>query len=85
MPEARYEIIVRGPLPEAVVNEVTQAHGTLEMRTVLIGYLRDQSELQSLLRRIHGLGLELLELHQVPEAPEGAPMGAPPTFEGGAG
>ncbi len=65
-----YEIHVRGVLPEPVLADIRSAQPTLEVRTVLSGLVRDQAELQGLLRRMHNLGLELLELRQVPEEPE---------------
>lgn len=69
----RYEIHVRGILPERVVAEICAELPTLEVHTVLSGLVRDQAELQGLLRRLHNLGLELLELRQVPEEPAPVP------------
>jgi hypothetical protein len=63
----RYEIHIRGALPEHVLAELRAAHPTLEVQTVMSGRVRDQAELQGLLRRIHHLGLELLEMRQVPD------------------
>lgn len=65
----RYEIHLRGPVPKNLLAEMQAAHPTLEVRTVLTGAVRDQAELQGLLRRLHSLGLELLEMRQIPEAP----------------
>ena len=42
---------------------------------MLSGLVRDQAELQGLLRRMHNLGLELLELRQAPEEPAAGPPG----------
>ncbi len=69
----RYEIHVRGVLPEHVLADIRAEHPTLEVRTVLSGLVRDQAELQGLLRRMHNLGLELLELRQAPEEPAPGP------------
>jgi hypothetical protein len=70
----RYEIFIRGVLPADLLEEVADAHREIEAQTVLRGRVRDQAELQGLLRRLHGLGLELVELRQVPvEHAEGDP------------
>ena len=60
---------MRGAAPTQVLAETLSAHPTLEVRTVLSGSVRDQAELQGLLRRLHSLGLELLEMRQIPDAP----------------
>lgn len=71
-----YEIHMRGAVPAQLLAEMLSAHPTLEVRTVLSGSVRDQAELQGLLRRLHSLGLELLEMRQIPDAP--APLESPP-------
>jgi hypothetical protein len=70
-----YEIHMRGAVPRQLLAEMLSAHPTLEVRTVLSGSVRDQAELQGLLRRLHSLGLELLEMRQIPDAP--APLESP--------
>ncbi|MCU0296257.1 MAG: hypothetical protein MUD05_09425 [Candidatus Nanopelagicales bacterium] len=76
----RYEIHVRGAVPEQLLAEIASAHQTLEVRTVLSGSVRDQAELQGLLLRLHSLGLELLELRQIPDAPARS-AGPPPHLQ----
>lgn len=71
-----YEVQVRGAVPTRLLAEMLLAHPTLEVRTVLSGSVRDQAELQGLLRRLHSLGLELLEMRQIPYSP--APLDSPP-------
>jgi hypothetical protein len=56
---------------------LARAEGT----TTLTGHVRDQAELQGLLRRVSDLGLTLLEaavLDDPMEAPIGRPAAAPP-------
>lgn len=70
MPERRYEVHVRGVVPDDVLDEVRGAHRGLAVRTVLSGVVRDQADLQGLLLRLHSLGLEVLEMRQVPDGPQ---------------
>ena len=65
MPERCYEVSVRGVVPEDLLNELRSALVEIQARTVLSGRVRDQAELQSVLRRLHSLGLELLEVRRV--------------------
>lgn len=65
MPERCYEVSVRGVVPEDLLDEVGSALVEIQARTVLCGRARDQAELQGVLRRLHSLGLELLEIRQV--------------------
>jgi len=65
MPARRYEVQVRGVVPDDVFDEVRGAHRGLEVQTVLSGRVRDQADLQGLLLRLHSLGLEVLEMRQV--------------------
>ena len=67
MPARRYEVHVRGVVPDDVLDEVRGAHLGLEVQTVLSGVLRDQADLQGLLLRLHSLGLEVLEMRQAPD------------------
>ena len=65
MPERCYEVSVRGVVPEDLLNELRSALVQIQARTVLRGRVRDQAELQGVLRRLHSLGLELLEVRRV--------------------
>jgi hypothetical protein len=61
MPDRVYRLIVDGELSDRVApafEGMTLTRG--EGNTVLIGPVRDQAELQSLLQRVSGLGLTLL-------------------------
>lgn len=79
----RYEIFIRGPVPTSLLQEISDSHPDLEAQTVLRGHVRDPSELQGVLRQLHSLGLELVEMRQVaadpagrrPPAPRGAELG----------
>ena len=68
MPERCYEVSVRGVVPEELLDEGRSALIEVESRTVLSGRVRDQAELQGVLRRLHSLGLELLEVRVVADA-----------------
>lgn len=72
-----YQIRISGAIPEDVLAEVQATHAGIEVQTVLTGSVRDQAELQGLLRRLHNLGLELLDLHQLAAVPDPA-LGLPP-------
>jgi hypothetical protein len=65
----RYEVFVRGVVPAELLEEMADSHREIEALTVLRGQVRDQAELQGLLRRLHNFGLELIELRQVPVEP----------------
>ena len=73
MPARRYEVHVRGVVPDDVLDEVRGAHRGLEVQTVLSGMVRDQADLQGLLLRLHSLGLEVLEMRQVPDGSHSQP------------
>ena len=73
----RYEIFIRGVVPADLLEEMADAHREVEAQTVLRGRVRDQAELQGLLRRLHNLGLELVELRQVPAEPADGDPPAP--------
>ena len=62
----RYEIFIRGLVPTSLLREIGDAHPDLEAQTVLRGQVRDQAELQGVLRHLHSLGLELVEMRQAP-------------------
>ncbi|GAA4732370.1 hypothetical protein [Phytohabitans rumicis] len=70
MSEATYEVRVAGALPDELLRELRDLTVTVEPpQTVLHGSLPDQSALFGLLSRIHGLGLRLIEVRQVPADP----------------
>ena len=63
-----YEIRIRGRLTPGVASEFQTAALAVRVapvETVLSGYVADQSALHGLLRRIEGLGLELVEVRRV--------------------
>lgn len=74
-----YEIVIKGVVPTALLEEIGGSHPHLVAQTVLRGQVRDQAELQGVLRRLHSLGLELVELRQEP--PE-TTLRRPPSPEG---
>lgn len=69
----RYEIFVRRVVPADLLEDLVDAHCEIQAQTVLRGQVRDQAELQGLLRHVHNLGLELLELRQVPPTLDSPP------------
>ena len=67
MPDAQYEIRIRGRVSQAVL----QTFESLEsdpsrVETILHGPVRDQAELHGLLGRLQALGLELVEVRRLP-------------------
>jgi hypothetical protein len=63
MQECDYLVVVDGELGDDIGRvfkgmSVSRAHG----RTVLVGTMRDQAELQGVIQRISGLGLTLLSV-----------------------
>jgi hypothetical protein len=68
MPGRRYRLVVEGELSSRVgvsFECMTLTHR--EGNTVLTGHVRDQAELQGLLRRVSDLGLTLLEARAIDE------------------
>jgi hypothetical protein len=66
---ARYEIRVRGRLSATTLALFSGLHGELRpVETVLVGDLRDQAELHGVLGALQDLGIELIEVRQLPEA-----------------
>lgn len=66
-----YRLIVQGELSDRVGQafhgmSLSRQSGT----TVLVGPVRDQSELQAILQRVSDLGLTLLSASAIPETPE---------------
>jgi len=67
--EARYEIRIRGRVGQAVLDSFDRLQSDIEpVETILHGPVRDQAELHGLLRRLQGLGLELIEVRRLPES-----------------
>jgi len=67
VPESRYEIRIRGRVGRAVLDTFERLDSDIEpVETVLHGPVRDQAELHGLLRRLQGLGLELIEVRRLP-------------------
>ena len=65
-----YEIRIKGRLSDAVAAAFEGLSATVEpVETVLHGPVQDQAALDGLLDRIQSLGLELLEVRRLPEAP----------------
>jgi hypothetical protein len=67
MNAARYEIRVRGRLSEALLPAFPELTSRVPVETVLYGPVEDQAALFGLLERIESLGLELLEIRQLPD------------------
>jgi len=73
-----YEIRVRGRLSDSLVAAFEGMRASVEpVETVLHGPVEDQSALYGLLERIQSLGLELVEVRRLPDAP-GEPELTPP-------
>jgi hypothetical protein len=67
----RYVIRIKGRLSDSLLAVFEGLTPSVEPgETVLRGPVRDQAELYGLLNRIQSLGLELIEVRRLPEAPE---------------
>jgi hypothetical protein len=65
--QARYEIFIRGYLGETMLQAFPGLRAeTCEGHTVLTGDLPDQAALQGILAQIGALGLELIEVRNLP-------------------
>lgn len=65
-----YEIRVKGRLSDSLLAVFGGLTATVETgETVLRGQVRDQAALYGLLDRVQSLGLELVEVRRLPEAP----------------
>ena len=72
MSDTRYEIRIRGRVSSAVLDTFDGMESDVEpVETILHGPVRDQAELHGLLRRLQALGLELIEVHRLPESRPG--------------
>jgi len=70
VPDASYEIRVRGRLSASLNSAFDPLTAHVEpTETVLCGRIEDQAALHSYLERIEALGLELLEVRRITEAP----------------
>ena len=64
-----YEIHIKGRLSDSVLAAFEGLTATVQpVETVLHGPVQDQSSLHGLLERIQSLGLELVEIRQLPAA-----------------
>jgi hypothetical protein len=73
VPEAHYEIRIRGRVSQTVLATFDHMESTVEqVETILHGPVRDQAELHGLLHRVQALGLELVEVRRLPEGHEPA-------------
>jgi hypothetical protein len=73
--EASYEIRIRGRVGDSVLASFEDMDAAVSSaETVLRGRISDQAQLHGVLERIQLLGLELIEVRQVPEpsAPDAA-------------
>jgi hypothetical protein len=67
MPEATHQVRISGVIPPEVLAELRDLTVSVEPpETVLQGPLPDQSAVVGLVSRIHGLGLRLIEVRQLP-------------------
>jgi hypothetical protein len=66
MPEATYEIRIKGRMSRALLDSFAGMESDLEpVETVLHGPIKDQAELHGVIDRIQALGLELVEVRRV--------------------
>jgi hypothetical protein len=70
MPASDYRVVVDGELS----NDVERAFEGMSLsrdkgRTVLVGTMRDQAQLQAILQRISDLGLTLLSVRALDDGP----------------
>jgi hypothetical protein len=66
-----YEIRIKGRLTDSLLAVFEGLNATVEpVETVLHGPVQDQAALYGLLDRIQSLGLELVEIRRLPDAPD---------------
>ena len=71
-----YEIRIKGRLSDSVLAAFEGLTATVEpVETVLYGPIEEQSSLHGLLDRIQSLGLELVEIRQLPPSSRDADGG----------
>jgi hypothetical protein len=69
-----YEIRLHGEIPPDELIEFENLRATVEpAETVLVGCLPDQAALHGILRRLNALGLELIEVRQLPDIDQELP------------
>ena len=74
MLEASYQVRIAGVIPAELAAEFDGLTVSVEPpETVLQGPLPDQSAVVGLISRIHGLGLRLIEVRQIPDKPSPQP------------
>ncbi len=78
MSAKKYEILITGPVPAALLADALEDFPNITAQSVLTGKVRDQAELQGLLRRLHELGIEIVAFRQLLGAPKPA---VPPDAE----
>ena len=74
MPAARYEIRIRGRLSAPLLSAFDGLLCTGEpVETVVSGRVEDQAALYAHLQRVQSLGLELVEVRRIHDAPDQSP------------
>ena len=65
----RYEFIVKDDVPGDVAVELPELHRTSYPTggTSLFGPVRDEADVRTLLARLHGLGLSVVEMRRLPD------------------
>jgi hypothetical protein len=70
MPDTTYEVRISGLVPEDVLEDFGDVSiTTTSASTVLSGSVPDQAALLGLLARLRSLGLDVVEVHRVLDAP----------------
>jgi hypothetical protein len=65
-----YELRIKGRLSDSLLAALGELNTSVETgETVLHGPVRDQAALYGLLDRVQSLGLELVEVRRLPQAP----------------
>ena len=66
MSEATYQVRIAGAVPPELLQELSDLTVTVQPpETVLYGWLPDQSALFGLIVRLHGFGLEVIEVRRL--------------------
>jgi len=69
MHPAVYELRLRGPVSARTMSIFEEMD--LRSETLLSGVIQDQAALHGVLDRIRDLGLEIIEVHQIRDRPDG--------------
>jgi hypothetical protein len=75
----KYEIRVRGRLTRSLAVDFERCDLAVTehpAETVLNGAFEDQSALYGMLRQLESLGLELVDVHRLPQGGDGTPSGS---------